>query len=93
MVKIALDLEKRDYNHISKRLDSHELDFLRRKEGDLMGREHHLKHDASYDKSSLSETLRDVQNQIRTQLKEIEPQLEKETIIAHEKGHSYDMSI
>ncbi len=96
MVKIALEFEKRDHNHISKCLDSSEIDFLRRKEGDLMMREtssHDFNHESSYDKFSLSEALRYVQNQIRTQLKEMEPQLEKESSMAHEKERSYDMSI
>jgi hypothetical protein len=95
MVKIALEVEKRDYRHISKLLDSSEIDFLRRKEGDLMLRDtsSHELHASSYDKSSLSEALRSVQNQIREQLKEIEPQLEKANSMAHEKERSYDISL
>ncbi|MBY0292094.1 MAG: hypothetical protein K2W92_02260, partial [Alphaproteobacteria bacterium] len=36
MVQISREIEKRDYAHSSKGLGSHEVEFLRRKEGDLL---------------------------------------------------------
>jgi len=70
MIRISQELEKKNDTSPSKEMGSHEIEFLHRKEGDLL-----LRYMASHDKFPTSHELSHIQTQAKTSLDAISPHI------------------